>query len=40
MLPTVSESRLRWYDHVLRREEDFVGKKAMELSRKKKRTTQ
>ena len=36
---TVQESRLKWYGHVLRREDEYVGKivMGMEVPRKRRR---
>ena len=33
----VQESRLKWYGHVLRREEEYVGKRVMEVPGKRRR---
>ena len=33
------ESRLRWYGHVMRRDQDYVGRKMMEIELQEKRKT-
>ena len=31
MTKKIQERRLKWYGHVMRREEDYLGRKAMEM---------